>query len=289
PAVQVAFLGGAGKLVTSRRALDRAFARRERLEDRIEALHHILLAADHHAVAALEPVHAAARTGVGVVDVLAGERLRTPDVVLEERVTAVDDRVAGLELLAELLHGRFGWPARRHHDPYRARLGEPGDQVAQRARPLRAFARELLHGIRAAIVDDALVAVAHQAARHVGAHPTKSDHSELHVSVLSLAGELRSRRGDDLVGREPELRLQFLERRRCAERVHRDLRALAPDVALPAERRGLLDRDARGDVRRQHARAVRIVLGLEQLPRRHADDARPHAARDELLVRRYAQ
>ena len=100
-AVQIALLRGAGDLVAARRALDLAAAWRERLEDRIEALDDLVLAADHEAVAALEAVHAAAGAGVDVVDVLRGERLRAADVVLEERVAAVDDRVARLELLVE--------------------------------------------------------------------------------------------------------------------------------------------------------------------------------------------
>jgi hypothetical protein len=67
----------------------------ERLEDRVEALHDLGLAADHQAVAALEPPDAAARAHVDVVDVLRLEPLRARDVVVVVRVAAVDDGVAG--------------------------------------------------------------------------------------------------------------------------------------------------------------------------------------------------
>ena len=73
-AVQVAVFGGAAAFAT-RRALDRAAARRERLEDRIEPRHDLGVAADHHAVAALEAVDAAARAGVDVAELL---RARAP-------------------------------------------------------------------------------------------------------------------------------------------------------------------------------------------------------------------
>ena len=46
-------------------------ARRQRLEDRIEVLDDVLVAADHQAVAALEAPDAAAGAGVDVVDALA--------------------------------------------------------------------------------------------------------------------------------------------------------------------------------------------------------------------------
>ena len=43
-----------------------------------------------------------------------------------------------------------------------------------------AFAGKLLHGVRAAIVDDAFVAILLQAPHHVGAHSAQTDHAELH-------------------------------------------------------------------------------------------------------------
>src|SRR5260221_1520247 len=83
------------------------------------------------------------------------------------------------------------------------------------------------------------------------------------ISLVLGPSELGARSGDDVVRREAELGLQFLERRRRAERPHRDHRAGAADVALPTEVRSLLDDDARGDRRWQHGVAISGVLFLE--------------------------
>src|SRR4029077_4689385 len=87
------------------------------------------------------------------------------------------------------------------------------------------------------------------------------------------------------VGLEAELSLQLLERRRGAERLHADDASAAADVAVPAERGALLDRDPRRHGRQKHAVAVLLRLFIEDLPRRHRDDARADALRGELLVR----
>ena len=47
----------------------------------------------------------------------------------------------------------------------------------------RALAFELPHGLLVEVVDDAAVAVPHQPADEVGAHPPEPDHAELHGSV----------------------------------------------------------------------------------------------------------
>ncbi len=67
------------------------------------------------------------------------------------------------------------------------------------------------------------------------------------------------------VGREAELLDQLLERSRRAECVHRDDRAAVADVTVPAERGGLLDRDAGADRGRKHRVAVLLRLPVEQL------------------------
>src|SRR5438128_2216407 len=69
--------------------------RRQRLEDRIEPVDHGLVAADHHAIPALDAPDAAAGADVHVVQPALPERLAAADVVLPERVAAVDDDVAG--------------------------------------------------------------------------------------------------------------------------------------------------------------------------------------------------
>ena len=71
----------------------------------IEALHDLVLAADHQAVAALEAPDAAARAHVDVVEALRREALGARDVVLVVRVAAVDDGVARREQRLELVDG----------------------------------------------------------------------------------------------------------------------------------------------------------------------------------------
>src|ERR1700753_1592524 len=61
---QVAFFRRAANLVAAGSAIDRAAAGCERFEDRIEMLHDVRLAANHLAIAALEPPNAAARGAV---------------------------------------------------------------------------------------------------------------------------------------------------------------------------------------------------------------------------------
>src|SRR5205085_11976802 len=71
--------------------------RRQRGKDWIKPVDHCLVAADHHAVAALDTPDAAAGADVDIVDALFVERLAAPDVVLPKSVAAIDDDVAGLQ------------------------------------------------------------------------------------------------------------------------------------------------------------------------------------------------
>ena len=95
----------------------------------------------------------------------------------------------------------------------------------------------------------------------------------LDFAICSLRG------GEHLLRREAEFRHQILDRGRGAKGVHADLGAARADIAIPADHRALLDRHARRDVGRQHAVAIGLVLLLEQLPGRHADDARRECLR----------
>ena len=72
-------------------------------------------------------------------------------------------------------------------------------------------------------------------------------------------------------------------RRRRAEVVEPDDRALVADPALPAERHADLDADALADRRRQHRVAVRLVLRVERLPAGERHDAGADAVRLEPL------
>ena len=68
------------------------------------------------------------------------------------------------------------------------------------------------------------------------------------------------------VRREAEVLEDRLRRRRRAEMVEPDDRALIADPALPAERDTDLYADTLANVRRQDQIAIRLVLGVELLP-----------------------
>jgi len=87
-----------------------------------------------------------------------------------------------------------------------------------------------------------------------------------------------------LLRREAEFRHEILDWGRRAKSVHADHGAADAGVAIPADHRTRLDRHARGDVGRQHAVAIGLILLFEQLPRRHADEARRNAILLERLV-----
>ena len=96
------------------------------------------------------------------------------------------DAIADWPILNALVNASSGatWVSVHHgggdHEPDGARLGEFLDEFVEGAGAGGAFGGELLDGVRAAIVDDRVVAVFLQAADHVGAHSSETDHSELH-------------------------------------------------------------------------------------------------------------
>src|SRR5262245_37246409 len=93
---------------------------------------------------------------------------------------------------------------------------------------------------------------------------------------------------DNPIGSKAELRLQFLERGGCAERVHADHMPRAADVAFPTEHRGLLDRHTGFHPCRQHFLPILGVLAtmvLEHFPGWHAHDAGLHSLGAQSFVR----
>src|SRR5712692_7380797 len=92
-----------------------------------------------------------------------------------------------------------------------------------------------------------------------------------------------------MIGREAEFLKQLLEGCGRAERFHPDDASVVTDITMPSEIRGLLDGDARFDVRRNDLLTIFKWLFFENLPRRHAHDTRINALRPELLVNIDAQ
>ena len=96
--------------------------------------HHVGLAADHHAVAALEPPDAAAGADVDVVNPLGFQGGGAADVVVIIRVAAVDQDISPLEPAGELVDRRID-DRRGHHQPDGPRRLELGDKFLEARRP----------------------------------------------------------------------------------------------------------------------------------------------------------
>jgi hypothetical protein len=180
-AVQEALLGGAARR-QARRRLGGALAGGDRQEDRVEALDRRVLAADHQAVAAVQAPDAAAGADVHVVQAVLFQRLRPGDVVQVVRVAAVDHHIVGLQQRDQLVQGLLHDPG-RHHDPDVAGLLQLGDELGEAVRTHRAIRFQTLDRVGVHVIGDAAVAVAHQPADEVGAHPAESDHPQLHRLV----------------------------------------------------------------------------------------------------------
>src|SRR5438067_9250570 len=103
-----------------RRFGNRAAARRQRCEDRVEMVGGLSVAADHHAIAAFEAPDAAARSDIEVADALGIEQLGVSDVIMEKGIAAIDQGVAGLEKTGELKDRAMRYCASRQHDRNRA-------------------------------------------------------------------------------------------------------------------------------------------------------------------------
>ena len=188
--VQISVLNRARFPLAPRCALDLSHSRSQRLEDRIEALDRFHLPADHHAVAAIETPDAAARPHVNVMNPLFRQMLRPPQVVLEIRVTAVDDYVARFKPLRQRHHRLVGGIPRRNHDPGGPWLAQPFGEVIERSAASGTFAFHLANAVGVHIEDDAVVIPFHQATNHVRAHPSESDHAQFHVPVSSRIGQV---------------------------------------------------------------------------------------------------
>src|SRR5437870_634120 len=169
-----------------------AVLRRERQEDRLEALHRLRVAADHQAEAVGEAPDPSRHASIDVFDALLLQLGMAPLVVVEVRVAAVDDRVAGLEVLEQLLDLRLGRVAGRDHDPDGPRLLQLADQLGDRERAVGALAGDLLRLFGGPVVRDDFVLVAQQAANHVRAHPPQADESDAHLRQASEWGLARA-------------------------------------------------------------------------------------------------
>src|SRR5262249_37631366 len=146
-----------------------AAAGSERFENGVEVLDDVFFAADHLAIAAIESPDAAAGADVAVVNAFGAQFFGAANVVDVRGIAAVDGDVVLVELGDEIMKSGVNNPG-GHHEPDSARFLKFLDEVIERIRSGCAFAGELLDGFRAAIIDDAGVPVANQAAHHICTH-----------------------------------------------------------------------------------------------------------------------
>ena len=157
----------------------RCDARGERAEDRLETGDRLVRPADHQAVATLEPEHSARRSHVEQVDAKLLEALRSRNVVAVVAVSTVDDDVARLKMRSHVVDDRAD-RGRGHHDPQGTWRLQRSRQVFVRRDALGTVLDERPQTLFAPCIDDAVVAVAHEAPNHVASHATEADHCELH-------------------------------------------------------------------------------------------------------------
>ena len=101
-------------------------------------------------------------------------------IILEKRVAAVDQDIAGFQQAGQLDDRVVGDLARREHDPDRARLLQLVHEIGKVAARRGSLTGQTAHRLGAFVVDDAAMAGSHQPPHDVAAHPAKADHTELH-------------------------------------------------------------------------------------------------------------
>src|ERR1700740_2198405 len=104
-------------------------------------------------------------------------------------------------------------------------------------------------------------------------------------SPLRLAlRNLLLRSSDNIFHAEAELLQQLLKGCRGSKRFNTNVAPLATGVFAPAKIGCLFHRHSGLHVSRQNRLSVASVLVVEQFPRRHTNDTRPHALLAQLLI-----
>src|SRR5207245_609072 len=98
---------------------------------------------------------------------------------------AVDEQVARLADVHELVQVVIRRSAGRQHEPDVARWCELLNQVLERGSAHGAVADRLLDWTRTAVESDDLVAAERQAVNHIAAHAAKPDEAKLHIYSIS--------------------------------------------------------------------------------------------------------
>src|SRR5215213_2634955 len=182
-AVQIALLLRREITVATRGSGDFTGAWRNRLQDRVDDLDRIVIATNHEAVPTLQPEDPTAGTDVDIVNALLAQLGGPADVIAIVRVAAVDDDVALVEDVGQLLDDFAGDPGRDHH-PRDPGLAELVDELLHGDRAGRALTFQLRYEVPIDVEHNTFVPVAHQPANDVRAHSAQPDHSQLHGTSL---------------------------------------------------------------------------------------------------------
>src|SRR5207302_5043618 len=166
-----------------------AIVRREVLEQREAVVVDLLLGTDHEAVAVLQAPYAAGYAGVHVVHAFGLDAGAVVERDLPVGVAAVDDDVAGVAQVDELIDRLCRRVAGRHHDPHDSGTAlKLSDEVLPAPRPDRALRRMRLHRGLGEVECDDTVTTLDQAQRHIAAHAAQTDDSDFHYSLSPFRG-----------------------------------------------------------------------------------------------------
>ncbi len=94
-------------------------------------------------------------------------------------IAAIDDDVAGLHQCGDLVDDPAG-DGGRQHQPGAAGFVSLPTKSSSEVAPVAPSLTSSATASGLDVVDDAFVAIPHQAAHHVGAHPAQSHHANLH-------------------------------------------------------------------------------------------------------------
>ncbi len=144
----------------------------------------ILLAANHHAVAAFESPDSAARAHIHIMDALGLELLGPTDIVHVIGVAAVDEDVSRLKRRQNVGDGLI-YHGRRDHQPQRPGLLKLGHQIRKRGASRRLLLHQLVDRFWRPVEHDALMPSLEEAPHHVRSHSSKTNHSKLHSRSFS--------------------------------------------------------------------------------------------------------
>ena len=184
-AVQIALLGGAIDLLPANSARNIAHSGCERGKDWIEPLDDLGLAANHHAVTTLQTPHTSACAHIHIVDLSGSEFLCPPDIVHIVRVPTVDEDVSCIEVRQKISDSAVDNRC-RNHQPDSSRLCEFLNQLFERGGACRLLLDQFVHSFWRPVEHYAVVTFLDEPPHHVGAHPSKTNHAKLHISLSSV-------------------------------------------------------------------------------------------------------